>query len=280
MALPIEPFRLNSCQYRIFYSHKFRWPLFPNYDLPEAYGLARKSRSLQDQHLRALTFHIAGKTLNLKLETADNVTLGAWFVLSDSYYQTHRTASSLSASGPSLDLVRNAVQSRPTILFLHGTGGTRVTPSRMQFYTHATSRLDTNVLTIDYRGFGESTGVPSEDGLELDAYTAWKWVLEQGAKQGDVVVVGHSLGTNIATRLGKRLAHEGAKPRGVALLAPFSQLAVLLETYPILSLPILKPIMGFAVGRSTSRPVALQVCSNNADAVTSRTDQSSDSRAI
>ncbi|TCD62097.1 hypothetical protein EIP91_007472 [Steccherinum ochraceum] len=223
----------------IFYAHKFRWPLFPNYDLPEAYGLA------------------PGKTLNLHLTTPDNVTLGAWFVLADSYYQTQRSVSTPPAP-ISLDVVRDAVRSQPTVLFLHGTGGTRATPSRMQFYTHATSRLQTNVFTIDYRGFGESTGVPTEDGVELDAYTAWRWILEQGAKEEDVLIIGHSLGTNIATRLGKRLAHEGAKPRGVTLLAPFSELSVLLETYPIFRIPILQPIMQFPLGRKLVKTLQLE----------------------
>lgn len=179
----------------------------------------------------------------MKLETPDNVTLGAWFILSDSYHRA-------STAAPSLDTIRDAVRTHPTVLFLHGTGGTRATPSRMQFYTHATSRLQTNVFTIDYRGFGESTGIPTEEGLETDAYTAWKWILEQGAKEEDVLVIGHSLGTNIATRLGKRLAHEGSRPRGIALLAPFSELAVLLESYPIFHIPVLQPIMSFPVGRS------------------------------
>jgi len=224
----------------IFYAHKFRHPLFPNYELPEAYGLA------------------PGKTLNLHLKTPDNVTLGAWFILSDYYHQEHRLSSALTTPPLTLDVVSEAVHAYPTILFLHGTGGTRATPSRMRFYSQATSRLQVNILAIDYRGFGDSTGVPSEQGLETDAYTAWKWILEQGAKQEDVVIIGHSLGTNIATKLGKRLAHEGAKPRGVALLAPFSELAVLLESYPVLSLPILQPIMSFPIGRKFVKALTLE----------------------
>ncbi|THH26904.1 hypothetical protein EUX98_g7281 [Antrodiella citrinella] len=224
----------------VFYAHKFRWPLYPNFDLPEAYGLA------------------PGKTLNLHLQTPDNITLGAWFIVSDSYHQAHRLSSALTPEALSLDVVSKAVRKYPTILFLHGTGGTRVNPSRLQFYKHATARLQANIFTIDYRGFGDSTGIPTEQGLETDAYTAWKWILEQGTKEEDVLVVGHSLGTNIATKLGKRLAHEGAKPRGIALLAPFSELGVLLETYKILRIPILQPIMGFPLGRKLVKALTLE----------------------
>ncbi|KAH8103860.1 alpha/beta-hydrolase [Cristinia sonorae] len=224
----------------VFYGHKFRWPLFANYDLPEAYGLA------------------PGKTLNLHLNTPDNVTLGAWFVLSDPYYQRHRSsAAEVSPTLPS-SAIRDAVRSNPTILFLHGTGGTRALPTRMQFYSQATSRLQANVLALDYRGFGDSTGVPTEEGLGIDAYTAWKWIIEQGAREEDVLVVGHSLGTNVATRLGKQLALEGVKPRGVALLAPFSELAVLLETYPVLRMPILQPITNFHMGRRLIKALTLE----------------------
>ena len=42
-----------------------------------------------------------------------------------------------------------------------------------------------NVLAIDYRGFGDSTGVPSEEGLVIDARSAFDWVVEKGTKSLD-----------------------------------------------------------------------------------------------
>ena len=41
---------------------------------------------------------------------------------------------------------------------------------------------------------GTSTGTPSEEGLTTDAYEAWCWLTKNGAKAGNIVVIGHSLG--------------------------------------------------------------------------------------
>ena len=194
----------------------------------------------------------AGKTFNIHYDTPDNVTLGAWFILSDSYYQTHQISPTSSPNPRTRDeIIKHALKSKPTILFLHGTAGTRATASRIQHYSTFTTRLDANVLAVDYRGFAESSGLPSESGLETDAYTSWKWILQHGAKQEDVLILGHSLGTGVASKLGRRLALEGAQPKGIALIAPFTSFAVLLEDYPLFGVPILQPLQSFAWGRST-----------------------------
>ena len=74
--------------------------------------------------------------------------------------------------------------------------------------------------------------------------------MEQGAKPGDVMVIGHSLGTAVATGLATALAREDIKPRGVALLAPFTNMVTLVETATIRGIPVLQPLQSFAIGRS------------------------------
>lgn len=66
-----------------------------------------------------------------------------------------------------------------------------------------------NVLVIDYRGFGDSEGTPTEEGVNLDARTSWQWLVDNGANPRDIVVMGHSLGTGIATKLVTQLQSEG-----------------------------------------------------------------------
>lgn len=158
---------------------------------------------------------LAGKTVNLKLRSADNTTLGAWFMLSDRFYR----GLPFPPAAPQDNIIPEAIRSRPTILFLHGNTGTRALPLRITVYTGLTSRLDSNVLAIDYRGFGDSEGHPSVHGVSLDAHAGWNYLIDQGARPEDIVIVGHSLGTAVAGLLAAQLGREGVRPRGVVLLS-------------------------------------------------------------
>lgn len=114
---------------------------------------------------------------------------------------------------------------------------------RVRLYSAFTSRLNTNVLAIDYRGFGDSTGTPTEDGLLTDARAAWDWLIAQGASPQDVLIVGHSLGSAVASGLSGSLSEEGAKFRGTVLMSPFSSLYSLVDTYHIFGLlPVMLPM--------------------------------------
>lgn len=197
-----------------------------------------------------LKLRTAGKTADFRIHTSDNVSLGAWFILADSYYQTLRTSPSQPLFQPDITTVEDAIRSKPTILYFHGSAGSRATTWRVQQYIAWTSRLDANIFVIDYRGFGNSEGSPFEEGLALDAYATWSWLMEHGAKPEDVLILGHSLGTGVSGKLGSRLAREGVKPRGIALLAPFSSMATLLDTYNLWGIPVLQPLQSSALGRS------------------------------
>lgn len=123
----------------------------------------------------------------------------------------------------------------------------------VRHYQAFASRLRANVFAPDYRGFGDSTGVPSEAGLTLDARAAWDWLRSRGAPPENVLVVGNSLGTGVAVQFvssledGQRGRERGReRPRGVVLLAPFSNVETLLDTYYIAGLvPLLAPLRVF-----------------------------------
>lgn len=66
------------------------------------------------------------------------------------------------------------------------------------------------MLVIDYRGFADSEGTPSESGLNLDAHAAWDWAIENGADPEDLILIGQSLGTAAATSLARDISNEGA----------------------------------------------------------------------
>ena len=72
-----------------------------------------------------------------------------------------------------------------------------------------------NVLAIDYRGFADSTGTPSEAGLLTDAEAAWDFVMTRSGKGGaeNIILVGQSLGTGVASGLAGKLADKGRSSR-------------------------------------------------------------------
>ena len=71
--------------------------------------------------------------------------------------------------------------------------------------------------SFDYRGFGKSSGWPSEKGINLDSDAFWKFVSDREQLSPDqVVVCGFSLGCVFATRM-----VSICKPRLLVLVSPF-----------------------------------------------------------
>ncbi len=63
-------------------------------------------------------------------------------------------------------------------------------------------RLGYNTFIFDYRGYGESSGSPSESGTYLDAQAAWRYLTEKKAiLPASIVLFGESLGGAIAAWL-------------------------------------------------------------------------------
>lgn len=106
---------------------------------------------------------------------------------------------------------------RGVLLYSHGNAGTiedRVELAR--FFVG----LDLAVLLYDYRGYGDSTGTPSEAGTYADALAAWRELVErQGFAPARIVLYGESLGGGVATELATRV-----RPAGLLLHAAFSSL--------------------------------------------------------
>ncbi len=226
--------------------------MFADFNNPEKYGLARKS-IVKDEC--PSSYYVANRTANLKIRTSDDEMTGAWFVLSDPYYH------SLSSipSDPAEHIVP-ALQRSPVVLFLHGNAATRAFGARVRHYQAFTSRLGANVLAIDYRGFADSTGKPSEVGLVRDARAAFNWLVAHGKKAKDILIIGHSLGTGVSGQLAVELNNEGIECRGVVLLSvsrllyglageiftsvqPFASIAQVLDNYNLFGfIPLIKPI--------------------------------------
>jgi len=113
---------------------------------------------------------------SVELATQDGETLSAWFV--------------------------PAPDARATLLFAHGNAGNishRLDSIRLF------NELGLAVFIFDYRGYGESSGKPSEQGTYTDAETAWDYLTaERGIDPEEIVVFGRSLGAAIAAHLAHR----------------------------------------------------------------------------
>ena len=87
------------------------------------------------------------------------------------------------------------------ILVSHGNGGN--ISYRLKLY-ELWNQAGFNVLAYDYRGYGLSSGRPSEEGTYEDVTNAFRWLEEKGFKPNNIVALGESLGGAVATELASR----------------------------------------------------------------------------
>ena len=111
-----------------------------------------------------------------------------------------------------------AEQPVAVVLFCHGNGGNL--SHRRDLLQFMQQLIGATVLAFDYRGYGRSEGAPNEAGVLADARAARAWLAERaGVREGDIVVMGESLGGAVAVDLAAR---DGA--RGLVLENTFTSL--------------------------------------------------------
>lgn len=131
----------------------------------------------------------------------------------------------------------------PWVLFCHGNAGNLSNRVERALAFH---RMGANSLLFDYRGYGRSTGTPSEAGLTRDAEACWKWLVEERRiPPGRIVVMGESLGGGVATALA-----AGHAPAGLILESTFTSAVDLgAELYPWLPVRLLSRNRFESLGR-------------------------------
>ncbi|XP_072247532.1 lysophosphatidylserine lipase ABHD12-like [Leuresthes tenuis] len=152
-------------------------------------------------------------TINMYLTPEEGISLGVWLTVPESRWKE--------AQGRELAWYQNALSDgSPVFIYLHGNTGSRAAPHRVGV-AKLLSALGYHVLVPDYRGFGDSTGEPTESGLTTDALYLYDWVK---ARSGDslVVIWGHSLGTGVATNAAVKLRERGDFFDGVILEGAFN----------------------------------------------------------
>ncbi|XP_037357733.1 protein ABHD12B [Talpa occidentalis] len=129
----------------------------------------------------------------------------------------------------------------PIIVYLHGSAEHRAAPHRLKL-VKVLSAGGFHVLSVDYRGFGDSTGRPTEEGLTTDAICVYEWTKARSGTT-PVCLWGHSLGTGVATNAARVLEEKGFPVDAIVLEAPFTNMWVETINYPLLK--IYRKLPGF-----------------------------------
>ena len=118
-------------------------------------------------------------------------------------------------AGPARRVSRSG-SGQPTLLFFHGNAADW---QSTEYVTRDLVARGYGVLAAEYRGYGGNPGTPTEAGLYDDGRAAWGWLMQQGVTPGEVVLVGNSIGSGIATQLASE-----TQPLALVLISPFDSL--------------------------------------------------------
>lgn len=138
---------------------------------------------------------------DLEIPTADGETLHGWW---------------LEAPAPA----------RGQVMFFHGNGG------NLSLWLDVIAdirRHGFSVLALDYRGYGASTGRPTEQGLYRDAEAALRSFDRLRRRGSPVIYWGRSIGCPVAAQAAARAA-----PDGLILETPMSDVRSLLRRNPVM----------------------------------------------
>ena len=150
------------------------------------------------------------------IKTSDGEQLHAWHILPIELYRKHELGLVAEPVGYVSDitsrlafqLLRDNPEAR-LIIYMHDAGGTMGSGYRVPNY-HALSAGQPgkiHVLTFDYRGFGRSTGKPSESRLVLDALTVVDWAMNvAGIPPSRILIFGQSINTAVNIAVLKHFA--------------------------------------------------------------------------
>ncbi|MEK7768865.1 MAG: alpha/beta hydrolase, partial [Pseudomonadota bacterium] len=147
---------------------------------------------------------------SVEITTTDNETLHGWFVPAPA-----------------------ATAAKGTVLFFHGNAGNI---SYRLYYLAMLAELGYDTFIFDYRGYGRSSGSPSESGTYLDAQAAWHYLTAtKGIPPARVVLFGESLGGAVAAWLAAR-----EKPGALVLASTFTSVPdMAAKIYPYLPVRLL-----------------------------------------
>jgi abhydrolase domain-containing protein 12 len=231
----------STIQAHVVYLHKIQMTWFKDLDVPETFGFLRN------------------QVTPFSLKSSDGERLYAWHILPVELYRKHELDLVAEPIGFVSDitsrlafkLLRDDPDAR-LILHMHGAAGTVGSGYRVPNYRALSAGQPgkIHVLTFDYRGFGCSSGTPTENGMLLDALEVVNWALNvAGIPPSRILIFGQSLGTAVSIAISNHFALQSPPVvfTGAILVAPFVDVATLVSTYRVAgTIPILSPLAKFS----------------------------------
>ncbi|KAI1760802.1 alpha/beta-hydrolase [Hypoxylon sp. FL1150] len=220
-------------QRHFLYAHRLNTLLWHDIDKPEYWGFARN------------------QVTPFSLNTVDEKTIYAWHILPLPTYLKHEDTLQAQRPGFSDDITKTTsfklLKDDPEarlVVYFHGNAGHIAQGYRPESYHTLTDSSRYHVLAIDYRGFGKSTGTPSETGLLHDGAAAIDWAMHvAGLPPSRIIIMGQSLGTAVTSAVAEHFALLGIEFAGIILIAGFSSLPTLLSSYAAAGfIPVLSPL--------------------------------------
>ena len=102
-----------------------------------------------------------------------------------------------------------------TVLFCHGNSGNI---SKRSYIIDLCANLKLNLVLFDYRGYGESTGLPNPKSICEDGISVYEYLIKQ-CNPSNIIVWGESLGGAVATHIA-----SNRKVSRLILMCTFSSL--------------------------------------------------------
>ena len=114
---------------------------------------------------------------------------------------------------------------RPAAVFFHGNAGSLAGAAAE---TAQFAAAGYGLLLVEYRGYGDNPGAPSEAGFYRDGRAAMAFLAAQGVLPARTIVIGNSVGSGTATRMAQEFV-----PAALILSSPFTSFAdVVAEQLP------------------------------------------------
>lgn len=126
-----------------------------------------------------------------------------------------------------LELWRLPATGSPYIgIIFHGNGGTLENFFLTQLWFQ---EMGITSYGFDYRGYGKSTGWPSEKGITIDSDTVWKYIVDREHIQAEnIIILGISIGCGAASRVAS--IHQ---PKMLVLSSGFINLPQVVKDNPV-----------------------------------------------